>query len=159
MVKILKKIAVVALFALIILQFFGPEKNIGDVRDLEPFLVETKPPASVQEILKVACYDCHSSNTRYPWYSSIEPISYWMNDHVKHGKEELNFSEWSSYSTKRKDHKLEEIIEEVEEGHMPISSYTWTHGDAVLSETQIKELEDWVTDTRAVYTLGKEQAH
>jgi len=157
--KILKKIAVLALFALIILQFFGPEKNVGDVTDLEPFLTETNPPASVQKILKTACYDCHSSNTRYPWYSNIEPVSYWMDGHVKHGKDELNFSEWSTYSAKRKDHKLEEILEEVEEGHMPISSYRWIHADAVLTEAQIKELEDWVTGARAMYGIGKEQAH
>ncbi len=157
--KILKKIAVLALFILIILQFFGPEKNIGDVSDLEPFITETNPSASVQTILKTACYDCHSSNTRHPWYSNIEPVSYWMSDHVKHGKDELNFSEWSTYSVKRKDHKLEEVIEEVEEGHMPISSYTWTHGDAVLTEAQIKELADWVTEARAVLAIGKEQAN
>lgn len=155
--KILKKIAVLALLVLIILQFFGPEKNVGDVADLQPFLTETNPPESVQKTLKIACYDCHSSNTRYPWYSNIEPISYWMDGHVKHGKEELNFSEWSTYSTKRKDHKLEEIIEEVEEGHMPIDSYLWTHSDAKLTETQIKELADWVKNTRAVLAIGKQQ--
>ncbi|WP_420573958.1 heme-binding domain-containing protein [Kordia sp.] len=155
--KILKKIAVLALIVLIILQFFGPEKNEGDVADLQAFLTETNPPASVQASLKAACYDCHSSNTRYPWYSNIEPISYWMAGHVKHGKEELNFSEWSTYSVKRKDHKLEEVIEEIEEGHMPISSYTWTHGDAKLTETQIKEIADWVKDARAMLAVGQEK--
>ncbi|WP_046758767.1 heme-binding domain-containing protein [Kordia jejudonensis] len=155
--KILKKIAVLALIALIILQFFGPEKNVGDVADLQPFLTETNPSASVQQTLKAACYDCHSSNTEYPWYSNIEPISYWMDGHVQHGKDELNFSEWSTYSVKRKDHKLEEIIEEVEEGHMPISSYTWTHGDATLTAAQIKELADWVTDARTVLSIGVEK--
>lgn len=155
--KILKKIAVFALFVLIILQFFGPEKNVGDVADLQPFLTETNPPASVQLTLKTACYDCHSSNTRYPWYSNIEPVSYWMNGHVKHGKEELNFSEWNTYSTKRKDHKLEEIIEEVEEGKMPISSYKWTHGDAELTEEQIKGLADWVTGARAMLASGEQK--
>ncbi|WP_317172563.1 heme-binding domain-containing protein [Kordia antarctica] len=156
MMKILKKIAVLALIVLVILQFFGPEKNEGDIADLQPFLTETNPSASVQATLKVACFDCHSSNTEYPWYSNIEPISYWMNDHVKHGKEELNFSEWSTYSWKRKDHKLEEVIEEIEKGHMPIDSYLWTHSDAELTETQIEEIRDWVKTSRAVMALKKD---
>ncbi len=156
--KILKKIAVLALIALVILQFFGPEKNVGDVADLKPFMEETNMPSSVAASFKVACYDCHSSNTRYPWYSNIEPISYWMAEHVEHGKEELNFSEWSTYSVKRKDHKLEEIIEEIEEGHMPIPSYLWTHGDAKLSEAQIKEIDAWVQEARAFLAVELERA-
>lgn len=155
--KILKKIAFLALIVLLVLQFFGPEKNEGDSTDLQAFLTETNPPASVQAALKVACYDCHSSNTRYPWYSNIEPVSYWMASHVNEGKKELNFSEWSSYSWKRKDHKLEEVIEEIEKGHMPIDSYLWTHSDAKLSETQIKEIADWVKDARAIMALGQEK--
>ena len=155
--KILKKIAVFALFVLVILQFFGPEKNEGDSADLQPFLAETNPSASVQASLKVACYDCHSSNTEYPWYSNIEPVSYWMAGHVKTGKSELNFSEWSTYSYKRKDHKLEEVIEEIEKGHMPIGSYLWTHSDAKLSETQIKEIKDWVNTSRALMSVGQEK--
>lgn len=146
--KILKKIAILALIALIILQFFGPERNEGDLADLKPFITETNLPSSVAATLKVACYDCHTSNTRYPWYSKIEPISYWMAEHIEHGKEELNFSEWSSYSAKRKDHKLEEVIEEIEKGHMPIASYLWTHADAKLTEEQIKEIDAWVKEAR-----------
>ncbi|MBC8756824.1 heme-binding domain-containing protein [Kordia sp. YSTF-M3] len=155
--KIVKKIAVLALIVLVILQFFGPEKNEGDIADLQPFLTETNPPASVQATLKVACYDCHSSNTRYPWYNNIEPVSYWMANHVKHGKDELNFSEWSTYSWKRKDHKLEEVIEEIEKGHMPIGSYLWTHSDAKLTETQVQEIADWVKNARAIMALGQQK--
>ncbi|WP_298511449.1 heme-binding domain-containing protein [uncultured Kordia sp.] len=155
--KILKKIAVLALIVLVILQFFGPERNEGDITDLEPFIQETNMPSSVAATLKVACYDCHSSNTRYPWYSNIEPISYWMAEHIEHGKDELNFSEWSSYTAKRKDHKLEEIIEEIEEGHMPLPSYLWTHSDAELSETQIKEIDAWVKEARAFLALQIEK--
>ena len=156
--KILKKIAVLALIALVILQFFGPERNEGDVADLKPFMEETNMSSSVAATFKVACFDCHSSNTRYPWYSNKEPISYWMAEHVEHGKEELNFSEWSTYSAKRKDHKLEEIIEEVEEGHMPIPSYLWTHADADLSEAQIKEIDAWVKEARAFLAVELERA-
>jgi len=147
--KILKKLAVLLLIAFIILQFFGPERNEGDVADLKPFIEETNLPASVAKTLQVACYDCHSSNTRYPWYGNIEPISYWMDAHIEHGKEELNFSEWSSYSAKKKDHKLEEIIEEVKEGHMPIASYLLTHSDAKLTNEQIQEMDAWVQEARA----------
>jgi len=66
------------------------------------------------KIMKESCFDCHSSSTRYHWYSSIPSVNYWMEDHVKEGNKELNFSKWGEYSLKRKEHKMEEVFEEVE---------------------------------------------
>lgn len=149
--KILKKLGIVLLLVLIVMQFFGPEKNIGDVNDLTAFYTETNPNAEVKAILDKACLDCHSSNTKYPWYSNISPVSLWMNNHIKHGKEELNFSEWSSYSLKKKKHKMEEVIEEVKEKHMPIGSYLWTHTDAKLTDAEIDVLDKWVQHTLDIY--------
>ncbi|MBC3757701.1 heme-binding domain-containing protein [Hyunsoonleella sp. SJ7] len=151
--KILKKIGLILLVVLLIAQFFGPEKNEGDLASMDAFESETNPPEDVKLILKQACYDCHSDVTRYPWYNSITPVNYWLNHHVEEGKEHFNVSKWEGNSIKRKDHKFEELIEEVEEGKMPLNSYTWTHGDAKLSEEQIKTLVDWAKQVRFKYSL------
>jgi hypothetical protein len=101
--------------------------------------------------LKETCYDCHSDYTRYPWYNNITPINYWLAGHVDHGKEELNFSNWAEFSTKKKDHKLEEIEELVVAKEMPLESYTITHSEAKLTDAQIQSVVDWVKSARAKY--------
>lgn len=154
--KILKKILLALLVVFIIAQFFGPEKNEGDIASIEPFLADTNPPENVKAILKENCLDCHSDHTRYPWYNSITPVNYWMADHIRHGKGDFNVSKWEDYSVKRKDHKLEELIEEVKEKHMPLPSYTWTHTEADLSDEQIKALVDWAQQARIKYSLEKD---
>lgn len=151
MKKVLKRIALLLLVVFIIMQFFGPEKNVSEVAikdNLSDFITVEQPTAMVEDILLRACYDCHSNNTRYPWYNNITPVNYWLADHVKHGTKHLNFSEWGTYSPKRKDHKLEECIEMVEEGEMPLDSYTWTHGDAKLTQAEIEELTTWLSLVR-----------
>jgi hypothetical protein len=149
--KLLKKLFLLLLVAFVIAQFFGPEKNQGDLASIEPFLAETNPPEDVKVILKETCYDCHSDYTRYPWYNNITPINYWLAGHVDHGKEELNFSNWAEFSTKKKDHKLEEIEELVLAKEMPLESYTITHSEAKLTDAQIQSVVDWVKSARAKY--------
>jgi hypothetical protein len=149
--KLLKKLFLLLLVAFVIAQFFGPEKNQGDLASIEPFLAETNPPEDVKVILKETCYDCHSDYTRYPWYNNITPINYWLAGHVDHGKEELNFSNWAEFSTKKKDHKLEEIEELVVAKEMPLESYTITHSEAKLTDAQIQSVVDWVKSARAKY--------
>ncbi|MDY2587776.1 heme-binding domain-containing protein [Winogradskyella aquimaris] len=154
--KSLKKVGLVLLVVLIIAQFFGPEKNDGDIASVEAFIADTNPPEDVQLIMKSACFDCHSDHTRYPWYNNITPVNYWLADHVKDGKKHFNVSKWTDYSVKKKDHKLEELAEEVEEGHMPLPSYTWTHRDAKLSKEQIEAIEAWVKTARMKYAFLKD---
>ena len=149
--KILKKILLLLLITLVIAQFFGPEKNDGDLASVEPFLTETNPPEDVKLILKSACFDCHSNHTRYPWYSNITPVNYWLADHVRHGKGDFNVSEWEGATLKRKDHKFEELIEMVEAKDMPLPSYTWTHTDAKLTDDQIASVVAWAKKVRAMY--------
>ena len=151
--KIIKKILFLLLIVLVVAQFFGPDKNQGDIASIDPFISETHPSDEVKMILKETCFDCHSDITRYPWYNKITPVNYWLNGHVEHGKEELNFSKWSSYSIKRKDHKLEEVIELVEKKEMPLPSYTWTHKEANLSDSQINAVKDWAEKVRLGYHL------
>ena len=149
--KIIKKILVFLLVVLLIAQFFGPEKNDGDIATVNTFLVETNPPADVKKILETTCFDCHSAKTRYPWYNKITPINYWLDEHVKDGKKHLNFSKWSEYSLKRKEHKMDELYEEVEKGEMPLNSYTWTHSEANLTEKQIAAVVAWGKKVQADY--------
>ncbi|MBU2950033.1 heme-binding domain-containing protein [Tamlana agarivorans] len=151
--KIMKKVFLALLVLVVIAQFFGPEKNEGDLKSVEPFLAETKPPEDVKRILEATCYDCHSDVTRYPWYNNITPVNYWLASHVKDGKKHFNFSDWVDNSTKRKDHKFDELIEMVEEKEMPLNSYTWTHTEAKLSNEQIEAVIEWAKLVRVKYGL------
>ncbi len=149
--KWIKRFLMLALVALVVMQFIRPDKNEGGYESLATFLAETKPTPAVEATLQSACYDCHSNQTNYPWYNNIAPVSYWLDEHIIDGKKHLNFAEWDTYSVKRKDHKLEEVAEEVEKGEMPLDEYTWTHGDAKLSDQQVKELIQWVSAARLQY--------
>ena len=149
--KILKKILVFLLVVIVVAQFFGPEKNDGDLATVEAFISETNPPEDVKRILETTCYDCHSDKTTYPWYSSITPVNYWLDEHVNDGKKHLNFSKWSTYSLKKKEHKMDELYEEVEKGEMPLDSYTWTHDEANLSAEQIAAVVAWGKKVQADY--------
>ncbi|NNC45539.1 MAG: heme-binding domain-containing protein [Winogradskyella sp.] len=154
--KYLKKLGLAILIVLVIAQFFGPELNDGDITSVSAFLNDTNPPDEVKLILKESCFDCHSEHTRYPWYNKITPVNYWLAEHVKDGKKHFNVSVWNDYSNKKKDHKLEELIEEVKTKEMPLPSYTWTHGDADLSQEQIAAMVDWAEQVRLKYVFEKE---
>lgn len=149
MKNILKKVGLALIGVLVIMQFIRPDKNESGYESVAYFEIETKPTPEIQTILKSNCYDCHSSQTIYPWYANIAPVSYWLAHHIDEGKEHFNVSEWEQYSDKKKDHKLEELIEEVEEGEMPLDSYTWTHGDLEDDDKEI--LINWVQDLRKKY--------
>ncbi|WNH13163.1 heme-binding domain-containing protein [Thalassobellus suaedae] len=151
--KIIKKSLWVLLIVFLMSQFFGPEKNQGDIASINAFLEETNPPEDVKLILKETCYDCHSNVTRYPWYNNITPVNYWLNHHVEEGKEELNFSNWIGNSVKRKDDKFEELIEMVDDKEMPLPSYTWTHKEAKLTDAQIASVVNWAKQVRMKYSL------
>ena len=149
--KWIKRFLILALVALVIIQFIRPEKNSGGYDTLEAFLSDTKPSENVTAILQSSCYDCHSDQTVYPWYAEIAPVSFWLDEHIEDGKKHFNLSAWSTYSPKRKDHKLEELIEMVEDKEMPLDSYTWMHGDAVLDNEQISSLINWAKLARVQY--------
>ena len=149
MKRILKYILLLALAALVIMQFIRPEKNQGGYESIAAFEADTKPTKEILQILQHNCYDCHSDETQYPWYAEIAPVSYWLADHIKHGKGHFNVSKWETYSVKKKDHKLDELIEMVEKEEMPLDSYTWLHGD--LSEEDAQLLVRWAQLVRLQY--------
>lgn len=140
--RIFKRVLLALLVVLIVLQAFRPAKNLSNdtTRDISKTYVV---PKNVQAILAKACNDCHSNSTRYPWYAEIQPLGWWLADHVKDGKRHLNFNEFDGYSKARQYKKLEECIEEVKEGGMPLSSYTAIHKDAILSQAEKDALYNW----------------
>jgi len=150
----IKKIAYVLLAALVIIQFFRPARNISTEKSPNDITNKYAVPSSVQEILKTSCYDCHSNNTVYPWYANIQPVAWWLADHVNEGKRELNFAEFSTYSPKKAHHKLEEVIEQTKEGEMPLQSYTIIHQNTKLSDAQKLEIANWADGLRKEIALA-----
>jgi hypothetical protein len=139
-VKIIKIIVIVLLLVLVGIQFFPTSLNQSDTIPKTDFMKVNDVPKEVENIIKTSCYDCHSNNTAYPWYNKVQPVAWFLEDHVKHGKEELNFNEWADYSDRRKNSKLKSIISQIEDEEMPLDSYTLIHRDAILSEIEKKEV-------------------
>ena len=143
MKKVFKTIGWLLLIALVIIQFFRPAKNKQEGIAANHISTKFAIPADVKTILDKACYDCHSNNSRYPWYYNIQPIGMWMNDHIEEGKRGLNFSEYTNKRLRYQYHKMEEVVEVIDEEAMPIDSYTWTHKDAILTADEKSKLTDW----------------
>jgi len=143
MKKVLKTIGWLLLIAIVAVQFFRPKKNVQEVIAETHISTKYTIPADVNSIMEKACYDCHSNNSRYPWYFNIQPVGIWMDDHIKEGKKGLNFSEYTNKRLRYQYHKMEEVIEVLDEGAMPIDSYTWTHKDAILTLEEKSKLKTW----------------
>lgn len=128
------------------LQAFRPAKNVSLVAPFtgkDDITARFPPPPAVREILATACYDCHSNQTRYPWYAEIQPVAWWLADHVTEARRELNFAEFGTYSRKRQMKVLEKVVDEVRDREMPLKSYTFIHREAKLTDAQITALCSW----------------
>ena len=123
----IKKILLSILVVLIIIQFIQPARNKSEQLLATDITKIYNVPDSVQNVLKTACYDCHSNNTNYPWYAYVQPIGWMLNNHIQNGKKDLNFSDFGSYSLRRQQSKLKSIASQINDGEMPLSSYTWMH--------------------------------
>ncbi len=149
MSKIFKWAGLAILGALVIIQFFGIDKTNPPVNQSEEFMALAAPPADVAQLLKDACYDCHSHETKYPWYSNIEPVSWWLAHHIDEGREHFNFSAWGTYNAGKQAHKAEEAAEMVGNGEMPLKSYLPMHPEARLSDAQRERLSAWFLELKA----------
>ena len=139
----IKKILIFLLIALIAIQFFHPKSNKSTGDQPNSIAKVYAIPADVESILKKACNDCHSNNTRYPWYSNIQPVDWWLDNHIKDGKKEMNLDEYSNRSLRYRYNKMKQTIDLVKKGEMPLESYTWIHKDAKLTEEEKSKLTDW----------------
>ncbi|MEO5946712.1 MAG: heme-binding domain-containing protein [Chitinophagaceae bacterium] len=143
--KIIKKILLVLLVALIVIQFIHPKKNKSEGSQPNFIGNSFAIPDDVKTIMAKACNDCHSNNSAYPWYANLQPVHWWLDKHIRNGKSELNFDEYTHKSLRYQYHKMEETVEIVKDGKMPIKEYKWTHGDARLTEDEKNKVINWAT--------------
>lgn len=134
---------IVLLIALVIIQFIHPKKNKSEGAQINYIGNTFNVPPAVKIILAKACNDCHSNNTKYPWYTHLQPIHWWLNDHILEGKKELNLDEYNNRSLRYQYKKMEEIIEQIKEGDMPLNYYTWVHTNAKLTVDEKSNLTGW----------------
>ncbi|MDY2585983.1 heme-binding domain-containing protein [Winogradskyella aquimaris] len=146
--KIAKIIAVVLLVAFVGIQFVPTERNQSDVVPKTDFMLVNSVPDHIKSKLQTSCYDCHSNNTQYPWYNKVQPIAWFLEDHIKKGKAELNFNEWDSLSNRRKKSKLRSIIKQIESGEMPMASYTLIHTEATFSEEETQKVVKYMENLK-----------
>lgn len=144
----IKKILILLLVALVIIQFFHPKRNKAEGEHSGYIGNVYSVPEDVKSILAKACNDCHSNNTRYPWYFNIQPVDWWLTGHVNEGKNKLNLDEYTGKNLRFQYHKLEELAEMVKDGKMPLNSYLWTHNDAKLTSDEKNKLISWADGIR-----------
>ena len=146
--KAVKIIAWIALIAFVVIQFFPVDYNQSETVPDTDFMLVNDVPSDIQNKLQVSCYDCHSNNTQYPWYSKVQPIAWFLEGHIKEGKAELNFNEWDSLSSRRKASKLRSIIKQIESGEMPMASYTLIHKEATFSEKEAQRVVKYMENLK-----------
>jgi hypothetical protein len=138
-----KKISLILAITLLFIQSFRIDKSTKPIDASKDLISLASPGNEVTQLLKTACYDCHSNQPTFPWYTNIAPVSWWIKHHIDEGSHHLNFSEWGTYELKRKNHKLDECVEMLEKSEMPMSSYTWMHSEAKLTDAQRLMLVEW----------------
>lgn len=147
--NLFRTIFLVLLLLVVAIQFLPVDRSAPAVNPSQDFVSVTNPPAAVGTLIKEACYDCHSYETEYPWYSYVSPVAQWLQGHIKEAREKINFSIWTTYNAEDADKAMEEAVEEVgEKKEMPLKSFTWTHPEARLTDAQRKELTDWFQGLR-----------
>mgnify|MGYP003137164559 CR=1 FL=1 len=146
--KIVKIIAIILLVAFVGIQFVPVDHNQSEGVPKTDFMLVNDVPNDIKNKLQVSCYDCHSNNTKYPWYNKVQPVAWFLEEHIKEGKAELNFNEWDSLSSRRKVSKLRSMIKQIESGEMPLGSYTFIHKDAKFSEEETTEIINWITQLK-----------
>ena len=138
-----RKVLLIFAVLMLLIQLFRPGRNSSASASPNAIEANYQVPKEIGLLLRTSCYDCHSNNTVYPWYSQIQPFSWWLQSHVNDGKEELNFDQFNTYNIKKKKHKLDEIVEVIEKDEMPLSSYTLVHRKAVLSAQDKDKIIAW----------------
>jgi len=138
-----KKIALLIVLILLGIQAIRPNRAVPKVDPAKDFVKIYDGDKATEDLFKSACYDCHSYETKYPWYSEIAPVSWIVQDHIREGREHINFSEWGNRGKAKRAHALEEMAEETLEGEMPLKGYVLIHEEANLTEDQKRQLVNW----------------
>ncbi|MCF6351206.1 MAG: heme-binding domain-containing protein [Flavobacteriaceae bacterium] len=146
--KIVKLIIVTFLILFIGIQCIPTNRNQSNEVLSSDFIKTFSVPKNLATKLKTSCYDCHSNNTYYPWYNKIQPISWFLENHINEAKEELNLATFGDYSNRRQKSKLKSIISQIREDKMPLKSYTIMHSNAIFSSEEKEELLNWLNELR-----------
>lgn len=146
--KVVKIIAIILLIAFVGMQFMPVDRNQSDNVPKTDFMLVNDVPNDIRNKLQVSCYDCHSNNTKYPWYNKVQPVAWFLEGHIKEGKAELNFNEWDSLSSRRQASKLKSIIKQIESGKMPMDSYTLIHKEAAFSEEETQQVVKYMENLK-----------
>ena len=146
--RIVSAAVAVLVLALIVIQFFQIDRVVPTVVAGETLEAAVPVPPDISMILNRSCADCHSNQTVYPWYTRIQPLGWFMKDHIDEGRRELNFSVFNTYAPRKKAKKLDEICEQITQSEMPLPSYLWIHGNAVLKPTEVKALCAWTESAK-----------
>jgi hypothetical protein len=145
MKQFIRKILFIGLIIFLLMQLYQPARNSDYGQVLPIHISKIYPiPNNVQTILQASCYDCHSNNSHYPWYSYIQPVRLFMESHITKGKSDLNFSQWGNYSKRKQGNKLNRIVKEIKDDEMPLTSYTLIHKNAILTSAQKRQVINWV---------------
>ncbi len=131
------------IFILFILAFIGIQ-YIEVERTNPPVKNDLDAPIEIKNILKTSCYDCHSNETKWPWYSKVAPVSWLIVDDVNEGRKHLNFSEWGSLYSRKRNELKKSMWEEIAQDEMPPDKYVYLHPDASLELTQKNILKKWL---------------
>ncbi|WP_445720696.1 heme-binding domain-containing protein [Flavobacterium sp.] len=146
--KISKIILLILTIVFVGIQFIPTKRNQSDSVPNTDFMIVNNVPNNIKATLQTSCYDCHSNNTSYPWYNTVQPVAWFLENHIEEGKAELNFSEWDNYSNRRKKSKLKSIVSQIKDNKMPLSSYTFIHKEAVLDNTKRQEILNYITELK-----------
>ena len=158
----LKKTLLAVAIILVVIQFYPVD------RSNPPATQKLEMPADIEQVMRRACFDCHSNETNWPWYSYVAPVSWLVSHDVQEGREHLNFSEWDKLTEKKKKKRLDEIVEEIEEEKMPLPIYVLLHPEAKISESELDMIREWVQqelnnlnngDDHGSVTAEEESAH
>lgn len=154
MKKITKRILFIGTIVFLLMQLYQPSRNEGSKKEMtESFVRVYTVPENIKTVLRTSCYDCHSNNTYYPWYSNIQPIRFFMDSHIEKGKKDLNFDEFGNYSKRKQTSKLDGIVKQIKSDEMPLSSYTLIHKEAILTTAQKKEVIYWMNKIKDSISL------
>jgi cytochrome c551/c552 len=146
--RIVKWVAIVLALAVVGIQFVRPARTNPPLEQTQTLEAHTQMTPEVAKIFERSCNDCHSNKTTWPWYSNVAPVSWWLIDHVDHGRSHLNYSQWGRLRLADQEKSLQEICDEVLDGNMPLPSYLPMHPQARLSEQDKKVLCDWTEAER-----------
>lgn len=146
--KTVRRILLGLVVVFVLIQLIPVDRSVPELDGRQDFLTITQPTAEIAQLVQDACYDCHSYKTVYPWYAKVAPLNFRIQEHVNHGRGELNFSVWAEYDAEKADHKLEECVEELKEGKMPLEPYIAMHPEADLTDEQRAMLASWFESLR-----------